>query len=97
MTVKSYILLVVLFFTCVVIITPVSIVDNILPLINVVTDTIGRTSILSEMIYTYLSPIILLIFNSGIVPVIIDFVSFLEGHKFKSLKQLGIMRKNYFF
>lgn len=96
-TIKSYLLLVFLFVACVVVITPVSIVDNLLPIIEAVTNTIGKQSIVSEMIYTYISPLILLAFNSGIVPVIIDLVAFLEGHKYKSIKQLGIMRKNYFF
>jgi len=51
----------------------------------------------SVMIQTYISPIILLIFNSGIVPVLIDVIAYLEAHKSKSMKQLGIMRKVFFF
>lgn len=94
---KSYILLLVLFVACVVVITPVSLVENLKPILDFITDTIGKSSMLSEMLYTYISPLILLAFNSGIVPVFIDMVALLEGHKYKSIKQLGIMRKNYFF
>jgi hypothetical protein len=38
-----------------------------------------------------------LAFNSGLLPLFIDFIAFLEGHKSKSRKQIGIMRKNFFF
>lgn len=86
-----------LFVACVVVITPVSIVDNLMPILQVITNTIGEKSMVSEMIYEYISPLILLAFNSGIVPLFIDLVAFLEGHKYKSIKQLGIMRKVYFF
>ena len=38
-----------------------------------------------------------LAFNSGILPLFIDFIAFLEGYKSKSQRQIGIMRKNFFF
>lgn len=41
MAVKSYILILLLFIACVLIITPVSIVDNLLPLINYITNRMG--------------------------------------------------------
>jgi hypothetical protein len=44
-----------------------------------------------------LAPLLVLAFNSGILPLFIDFISFLEGHKNKSTRQIGIMRKNFFF
>lgn len=95
--IKSYVLIVLLFVICVIFITPVSILDNLQPILNSIFKTIGENSMIVKTAQTFISPIILLIFNSGIVPVLIDVVAALEGHKLKSLKQLGIMRKNFFF
>lgn len=95
--IKSYILIVLLFVICVLLITPVSILDNLQPILTAIFRTIGENSVIVKTAQTFISPIILLIFNSGIVPVLIDIVAALEGHKLKSLKQLGIMRKNFFF
>lgn len=95
--VKSWILVIILFFSCVVFITPVSLVDNLKPIVDAITKNLGSNNWLSIILTTYLSPLILLAFNFGIIPLLIDFIAFLEDHKTKSLKQLGIMRKNFFF
>lgn len=95
--VKSWFLVILLFITCVVFITPVSIVDNLKPIINALTEDLGADNFFAIMLSTYISPLILLAFNFGIIPLIIDLIAFLEDHKTKSMKQLGIMRKNFFF
>lgn len=84
--VKSWFLVIILFITCVVFITPVSIVDNLQPLIEALTKDLGKDNFLAILLQTYLSPLILLIFNFGIVPLLIDLIAFLEDHKTKSLK-----------
>jgi hypothetical protein len=67
------------------------------PLINSLEEKLGSTSFLAVMIQTYFAPLMLLIFNFGIIPVLIDLVAYLEQQKTKSKKQIGIMRKNFFF
>lgn len=39
----------------------------------------------------------IVIFNSGIIPTIVDLIAYLEYHKTKSSRQVHIMRKNFFF
>jgi len=84
--VKSWFLVIMLFITCVVLITPVSLVDNLQPLIDAITKDLGDNNFFAILLQTYLSPLILLIFNFGIVPLLIDLIAFLEDHKTKSLK-----------
>jgi len=75
-----------LFLSCVVFVTPVSLVDNLKPIINAITDDLGQDNFFAIMLTTYISPLILLIFNFGIIPLLIDFIAFLEEHKTKSKK-----------
>jgi hypothetical protein len=58
---------------------------------------LGENNFLSVGLQTFAAPLLVLAFNSGILPVLIDLVAYLEGHKSKSAKQIGIMRKNFFF
>jgi hypothetical protein len=85
-TVKSWFLVIMLFLSCVVFITPISLIDNIKPIIDAITEDLGKDNFFAVMIATYLSPLILLIFNFGIIPLLIDFIAFLEEHKTKSKK-----------
>ncbi len=81
---KSWILLVVLFIVCVVFITPTFLVDNLQPIIDYLEDEIGKGSVFSMALQTFFAPLMVLAFNSGILPLFIDFIAFLEGHKSKS-------------
>ncbi len=69
-----------------------TLVDNLSPLIDP-----KKTDFFSVALQTYFTPLLILTFNSGILPLIIDFIAYLERHKSKSAKQIGIMRKNFFF
>ena len=42
-------------------------------------------------------PLILIIFNQGLIPLLIDLVAKYEDHETQSAKQLTILRLNYFF
>lgn len=86
-----------LFITCVIFVTPVSILDNLKPIVDAITKDLGSDNFISIILTTYLSPLILLAFNFGIIPLLIDLIAYLEDHKTKSSKQLGIMKKNFFF
>ena len=95
--IKSWILSIILFFTCVILITPVSLLDNLSPIISSVTDKLGSQSYLAQMIQANLSTLTLLILNSGIIPVFITIVGILEEHKTKSELQISKMWKHFFF
>jgi len=95
--VKSWLLLFILFLVCVVFVTPLTLVDELQPIINFINDSVGKDSFLANGITAFITPLLVLAFNSGILPLFIDFISYLEGHKNKSKRQIGIMRKNFFF
>ena len=95
--IKSWILSIILFFTCVILITPVSLLDNLSPIISSVTDKLGSQSYLAQMIQANLSTLTLLILNSGIIPIFITIVGILEEHKTKSELQISKMWKHFFF
>ena len=85
-SVKSWFLVIILFVTCVVLVTPVSLVEYLSPLIKAITDGLGSQNFLAIMLQAYISPLIMITFNQGIVPIFIDFIAYLEDHKTKSSK-----------
>ena len=83
---KAWILLIILFVVCVVFITPTFLVDNLKPIIDYLETEIGKDNIFSVALSTFFAPLMVLAFNSGLLPLFIDFIAFLEGHKSKSSK-----------
>jgi hypothetical protein len=84
-SVKSWILLLILFVVCVVLITPSFLVDHFKRFIELVSGhKLEDENGLTIALQTFLSPLMLLIFNSGLLPLFIDFIAYLEGHKSKS-------------
>jgi len=85
-SVKSWLLMTILFIVCVIFITAVTLIDQLTPLIKAIQKELGDTNILSVFLQNFASPLLVLAFNSGILPVLIDLVAYLEGHKSKSAK-----------
>lgn len=83
-SVKSWILLLILFIVCVVFITPTFLVDHLKPVIELLYKDLGPDNFLSIALQTFFAPLMVLIFNSGLLPLFIDFIAYLEGHKSKS-------------
>ena len=54
-------------------------------------------SILKKYLPEYLSPLILIVFNSLIIPLLVDLVAFLQDHETFSSKQLTILTLNFVF
>jgi Calcium-dependent channel, 7TM region, putative phosphate len=48
-------------------------------------------------LHLYLQPLVILTFNAGIIPLLVDLVANCERHKTKSKRQVSIMKKNFFF
>ena len=71
----------------------------VLSLYNIfgIDDNKKQTDFILSTLQLYLQPIVILTFNAGIIPVLVDLVANLEGHKTKSKRQVAIMKKNFFF
>ncbi len=82
-TIKSWILAIILFIMCAVIITPTFLIDNLKKIIESF-QKVEDGSMLSFVFQTFISPLLVLTFNSGLLPLFIDFIAFLEGYKSKS-------------
>lgn len=65
-------------------VTPLTLVDELQPIINYINDSVGKDSFLANGLTAFITPLLVLAFNSGILPLFIDFISYLEGHKNKS-------------
>lgn len=96
-SVRSWFLIIILFIVCVIFLTPMTLVDQLTPLIEALTKELGQSNLFSIALQNFCTPLLVLAFNSGLLPLFIDFIAYLEGHKSKSAKQIGIMRKNFFF
>lgn len=75
-----------LFFICVVLVSPISLIDNLQPLVDLISKELGEKNYIAVMLQTYMAPIMMLAFNSGILPLFIDIIAYLEDHKTKSNK-----------
>ena len=83
-SIKSWLLMILLFIVCVVLITPISLLDNLAPIIKALTKSLGEDNFFAVILQTYLAPLIMLAFNSALIPLFIDFIAYLEEHKTKS-------------
>ncbi len=83
-SVKSWILLIILFVVCVIFITPTFLVDHLKPVIELLSRDLGPDNFLAIALQTFFAPLMVLTFNSGLLPLFIDFIAYLEGHKSKS-------------
>lgn len=75
------------------VVTPVTLLDNLNSIVEFFNKQFGDGNIVSDLLATYSSTLALLAFNSGILPLLIDIIAFLEQHKTKSEKCLSVMRK----
>lgn len=94
---KSWFFMLLLFLVSVLLITPTAVIDNLQPLINAIEKYFNTDSYISYLIATYVTPLMILLFNVVIIPCFIDLISMYEDHKSKSLRQVSIMNKNFCF
>lgn len=62
-SIKSWVLVVILFLTCVVLVTPITLIDNLAPLVKAISDELGENSFLAVMLQTYVAPLLMIAFN----------------------------------
>jgi hypothetical protein len=60
-------------------------------------DILSKTTLMRNLLPEYLAPMILVIFNSVIIPLLVDLVAFLQDHETQSGKQVTIMIVNFVF
>ena len=60
-------------------------------------EKVKPTDFILSTLQLYLQSLVILTFNAGIIPTLVDLVADCEGHKTKSKRQLAIMKKNFFF
>jgi hypothetical protein len=73
-----------LFVVSVLLVTPVTLIDNLKPILISLEHFFTETSIISVMLSTYFAPLMLFLFNFVIIPFFIDMIALVEDHKAKS-------------
>jgi hypothetical protein len=81
---KSWVLLFALLVLCILFLTPMTLVDQLSPIINSYTK--DKSDFFAVALQNFFAPLLILTFNSGILPTIIDFIAYLEGHKTKGAR-----------
>ena len=83
--------------TCILILSPIPIISFLNEFLNGIKGNKDDSDFLITTLQLYLQPLMIVTFNSGIIPLICDFIADLENHKTKSARQVAIMRKSFFF
>jgi hypothetical protein len=96
-SIKSWFLVFCLFLVSVLLITPITLMDNLKPILTVLEKLFHEDSYISILLGTYFAPLMLLLFNVVIIPFFIDLIALVEDHKTKSARQVAIMKKNFGF
>ena len=85
-----------LFIVCLIIITPNYIFEELSPLITNVSSQI-KDEMTSSLIKEYSYPLIVVIMNSGVIPVIVGYIAVYELHYKRSYREKSIFVKNVVF
>lgn len=98
--IKSYVLLVILLFVCIILVTPAILVSKLTPIIKALKDSIGQYGVFEQIfasILEHFSSLMTLAFNLAIVPQAIALVSQFDDHRTLSERELSVMKRNFFF
>ena len=98
--IKSWLLLGLLLFVCVVLVTPLLLVQKLTPLLKAAEDSVGEYPfliLLLQIAQEHLASLMTLVFNQAIIPQAVAIISTLDDHKSKAQRQLSVMNRNYFF
>ena len=82
-TLKSIFLYLLLFIICIILVSPLTLFDLAKPLTHWIEQS---ESVLKKYLPEYLSPLVLIIFNSRIIPLLVDLVAYLQDHETYSSK-----------
>ena len=95
-TIRMVVFTLVLFIVCLIIITPNYIFQELSPLITNMSSQI-KDEMTSSLIKEYSYPLIVVIMNSGIIPVIVGYIAVAEMHYKRSYREKSIFVKNVVF
>ena len=95
-TIRMVVFTVALFIVCLIIITPNYIFQELSPLITNMSSQI-KDEMTSSLIKEYSYPLIVVIMNSGIIPVIVGYIAVAEMHYKRSYREKSIFVKNVVF
>ena len=95
-TIRMVVFTLVLFIVCLIIITPNYIFQELSPLITNMSSQI-KDEMTSSLIKEYSYPLIVVIMNSGIIPVIVGYIAVAEMHYKRSYREKSIFVKNVDF
>ena len=95
-TIRMVVFTVTLFIICLIIITPNYIFQELSPLITNMSSQI-KDEMTSSLIKEYSYPLIVVIMNSGIIPVIVGYIAVAEMHYKRSYREKSIFVKNVVF
>ena len=95
-TIRMVVFTLALFIVCLIIITPNYIFQELSPLITNMSSQI-KDEMTSSLIKEYSYPLIVVIMNSGIIPVIVGYIAVAEMHYKRSYREKSIFVKNVVF
>ena len=95
-TIRMVVFTLALFIGCLIIITPNYIFEELSPLITNVSSQI-KDEMTSSLIKEYSYPLIVVIMNSGVIPVIVGYIAVAELHYKRSYREKSIFVKNVVF
>ena len=95
-TIRMVVFTLALFIVCLIIITPNYIFQELSPLITNMSSQI-KDQMTSSLIKEYSYPLIVVIMNSGIIPVIVGYIAVAEMHYKRSYREKSIFVKNVVF
>ena len=95
-TIRMVVITLALFIVCLIIITPNYIFQELSPLITNMSSQI-KDEMTSSLIKEYSYPLIVVIMNSGIIPVIVGYIAVAEMHYKRSYREKSIFVKNVVF
>ena len=75
----------------VIIITPITLVDNLKPILYKLEDWFSTSQIINSILTQYFPTLMLMLNNFVIIPLLIDLVAVMEDHETKSGRQVSIM------
>jgi Na+/proline symporter len=94
---KSAFIYVILFAFCILLITPLTLIDKLSPIKNLFDEVLLKDTPLWWVFDIYFTPLILWLFNFVIIPWIIEILVKFEDFRRFSSKERAILKKNFVF
>jgi hypothetical protein len=86
-SIKSFFLTIALLIVSIMLITPAVLLDNLQGLENIAEKAVGGdASFLGQLVASYFAPLVIMLLNYGIIPLLVDITVSMEDHKTKSDK-----------